>query len=41
MILKNLDKKLEAFNLFEFIGVYLGDGSIIYNSAKRVYKFEL
>lgn len=35
---KNLTKKM---NFYELIGIILGDGSIIINSNKRVYKFEL
>lgn len=41
MRLKNLNKKLQPFNLFELIGVYLGDGSIIFNPERRIYKFEI
>lgn len=36
---KNLD--LERFNIFEFIGVYLGDGSIYINKNQGIYRFEL
>jgi len=32
---------LKKFNMFEFIGVYLGDGSVIFDPSKRIYKFEL
>lgn len=42
MIKKNtLEFKLEPINIYELIGIILGDGCIYYNTNQRIYMLEI